>query len=493
MSDDERGNRERWARLRFAVVGPLLAAPPDRGELRVELERLATKIWRHPVTDEPVRFGVSTLERWLSAARHARRDPVGELRRRVRKDAGCQRSVSSRLRLALQAQYKAHPGWSYQLHVDNVAVLVAEDSTLGPLPSYSSIRRYLKAHGLIKQKGRRARNTPGAEQAARRLEQLEVRSYEAEYVHGLWHLDFHHGSRKILTPRGQWVRPILLGVLDDRSRLACHVQWYLEETAEVLVHGLSQAIQKRSLPRALMTDNGAAMLSVEVERGLVDLGILHETTLPYSPYQNAKQEIFWSSVEGRLMAMLEGVAELSLEQLNEATQAWVELEYNRARHSELGCSPLTRYLEGPEVGRPSPTSDELRRAFRAEATRAQRRSDGTIALEGQRFEVPSRLRHLGRVTVRYARWDLRTVDLVDPHNRTVLCALYPLDKARNADGRRRRLDPLPDAPNAADPAPQPPGIAPLLRKLLADYAATGLPPAYVPHETDTDPGKESMP
>jgi hypothetical protein len=176
-----------------------------------------------------------------------------------------------------------------------------------------------------------------------------------------------------------------------------------------------------------------------------------------------------------------------LEQLNEATQAWVELEYNRARHSELGCSPLARYLEGPEVGRPGPTSDELRRAFRTEATRAQRRSDGTITLEGQRFEVPSRLRHLGRVTLRYARWDLRTVDLIDPHNRTVLAALYPLDKARNADGRRRRLDPLPATSNAADPAPQP-GIAPLLRKLLADYAATGLPPAYLPHETDPEEG-----
>jgi transposase InsO family protein len=407
----------------------------------------------------------------------------------VRADAGRQRSLSAGLRLALEQQYQAHPGWSYQLHTDNLAVLVAEDASLGPMPSYSTIRRYLKAHGLIKHKHRRPRGTAGAEAATRRLAELEVRSYEAEYVHGLWHLDFHHGSRKILTSRGEWITPILLGVLDDRSRLACHVQWYLEETAEVLVHGLSQAIQKRALPRALMTDNGPAMLSAEVERGLTELGILHETTLPYSPYQNAKQESFWGTVEGRLVAMLEGVAELSLELLNDATQAWVELEYNRARHSELGCSPLERYLGGPDAGRPSPPSDELRRAFRAEATRTQRRSDGTITIEGRRFEVPSRYRHLGQVTLRYTRWDLRTVDLVDPHTRSVLSALYPLDKARNADGRRRRLDPLPDAPGAAVSPPQP-GIAPLLRKLLADYAATGLPPAYLPHATDTDPDQE---
>ena len=92
-------------------------------------------------------------------------------------------------------------------------------------------------------------------------------------------------------------------MLDDHSRLACHLQWYFEETAETLVHGLSQAIQKRGLPRVLLTDNGGPMLAVETRQGLSDLGIVHETTLPYSPYQNAKQEVFWASVQGRLLAM----------------------------------------------------------------------------------------------------------------------------------------------------------------------------------------------
>ena len=72
--------------------------------------------------------------------------------------------------------------------------------------------------------------------------------------------------------------------MDDHSRLVCHLQWYLGETAEVLVHGLCQALQKRGLPRVLMTDNGAAMKAEEFQAGLHTLGILHETTLPYSPY-----------------------------------------------------------------------------------------------------------------------------------------------------------------------------------------------------------------
>ena len=76
-------------------------------------------------------------------------------------------------------------------------------------------------------------------------------------------------------PARRWRYPLLLGVLDDRSRLCCHLQWYLSEGADDLCHGLSLALLKRSLPRALMTDNGSAILAAETTQGLARLGILH--------------------------------------------------------------------------------------------------------------------------------------------------------------------------------------------------------------------------
>ena len=479
---------ERWAHLRFSVVGPLLAAPPARGELEAALEELAAKSWLHPVSGEPTRFGRSTIERWYAAARRATVDPVGVLRRKVRSDAGQQTAVGEKLQQALLEQYAEHPRWSYALHYGNLAAQVRTDASVGPLPSYASIRRFMKGHGLIKR--RRFPDTPGGRRAAARLEEREVRSYEAEHVHGLWHLDFHHGSKKVLTPAGEWVTPLLLGVLDDRSRLACHVQWYLGETTEHLVHGLAQAFQKRGLPRAVMSDNGGAMLSGEFTQGLARLGIVHQPTLPHSPYQNAKQEVFWAQVEGRLLAMLESVADLTLPVLNEATQAWVEMEYQRTVHSETRQSPLERCLAGPEVGRASPGSNALRLAFTTEEHRTQRRSDGTVTIAGQRFEIPERYRLLTRVALRYASWDLTHVHLVDERTGTVLARLYPLDKVKNADGRRRTL-----TPGLLDPAtlatPPRSGIAPLLRQLMTDYAATGLPPAYLP-QPQADPNPEEV-
>jgi hypothetical protein len=271
-----------------------------------------------------------------------------------------------------------------------------------------------------------------------------------------------------------------VGILDDRSRLCCHLQWYWDETAESLVHGLMQAFQKRGLPRALLTDNGAAMTATETVEGLERLGIVHHTTLPYSPEQNGKQESFWGQIEGRLLPMLEGEPALTLDLLNTATQAWVEHEYHQKEHSEIHETPLERYLRGPTVGRESPSSDALRRAFRTEVTRKQRRSDGTATVEGVRFEVPSAYRTLTVLHLRVARWDLSTVDLVDPRSGRHLATLLPLDKTRNAEGIRRRLTPV-----GVEPTPRG-GIAPHLRALMAEYAATGLPPAYVPKD-DTTP------
>ena len=67
-------------------------------------------------------------------------------------------------------------------------------------------------------------------------------SYEVSRSHALWHADFHHSRTcRVLTASGEWRTPILLSFIDDHSRLGCHLQWYLGETAEIFVHGISQA------------------------------------------------------------------------------------------------------------------------------------------------------------------------------------------------------------------------------------------------------------
>jgi transposase InsO family protein len=469
-------SHERWAHFRFSVIGPLLAAPPARGELQAQLKELATKKWRHPSSGQWISLGRSTIERWYYKAIHGKDGPVEVLKRKIRSDLGTHPALGAKLAQLLAAQYRQHLSWSYQLHFDNLAVLVEQQPQLGPLPSYVSVLRYMKSHGLFKRPRRGPVHSPGAQAAERRYEAREIRSFESEYVNGLWHLDFHHGSRRVLLSTGQWVYPLLLGILDDRSRLCCHAQWYLAEGAEDLVHGLSQAFQKRQLPRSILFDNGSAMLAAETQAGLTRLSILAENTLPFSPYQNGKQETFWGQIEGRLLPMLEGVADLTLAQLNEATLAWIEMEYNRTLHSETGQTPVHRYLNDKDVGRLCPDTEKLQLAFTAEVTRTQRRSDGTVSLEGIRLEIPSRYAHLEKLSLRYACWNLSSVYLCDLKTGAVLCRLYPQDKKKNAEGLR-----APKTPAVSSPEPvAAPSMAPLLQKIMQQYATTGLPPAYLP-------------
>jgi len=295
MAEQTRGNRvqERWGAFRFSVIGQLLAAPPGKGELAPAITELAERTWHHPTTGKPIRFGFSTIERSYYRALKERNDPVGVLRRKLRVDAGRQPAISGAVRRAIIAQYAAHKSWSVRLHHDNLTALAENTPDLQPLPSYATLRRFFKASGFYKRRRVTSRRTEGAERAEARFLDREVRSYEAEYVGGLWHLDAHHGSRTVLTPGGAWETPILFGVLDDRSRLACHLQWYLSESAEIVAHGLTQAFQKRGLPRASLSDNGAAMTAAEVAEGLTRLGVLQQTTLPYTPEAYVAQLIMW--------------------------------------------------------------------------------------------------------------------------------------------------------------------------------------------------------
>jgi hypothetical protein len=189
------------------------------------------------------------------------------------------------------------------------------------------------------------------------------------------------------------------------------------------------------------------------------------------------------------MAMLRRVGDLTLDQLNLYLQAWVEGEYNRRHHSEIGTTPLDRFQNAPDVSRPSPSLEDLRDVFRLQVVRKQRKSDATFTLDATRFELPSRYRHLPHLWLRDARWDLGYVHLVDDRANKLLARVFPLDRSRNYSGERRRLAPSgtgdPHAPATSEELP------PLMKKLLEDYAATGLPPSYLPKNEEGRDGDDN--
>ena len=161
--EDEAPARLRWARLRFSIIGPLLASPPEPGELAGRIDELASKSWKHPTTGEAIRFSAKTIERMYYAARE-RGGPAPRARAQGAQARG---HASERLGGARggarRSQYREHPRWSYQLHHDNLAVLVKEDPSLGPMAGYATVCRFMKDHGLSRASARRRRRGKGGE------------------------------------------------------------------------------------------------------------------------------------------------------------------------------------------------------------------------------------------------------------------------------------------------------------------------------------------
>jgi hypothetical protein len=69
-----------------------------------------TRYGSHPVSGRNVQFAAATIERWYYAARRRHDDPVGALRRAVRKDRG-KISLAAPLAGRLILQHRDHPDW----------------------------------------------------------------------------------------------------------------------------------------------------------------------------------------------------------------------------------------------------------------------------------------------------------------------------------------------------------------------------------------------
>jgi len=67
------------------------------------------------------------------------------------------------------------------------------------------------------------------------------------------------------------------------------------------------------------------MTAAEIQEGLMRLGITDREDAQFFAYMNGKIEVL-GRAEGQLLAMLENVRDLTLEALNEATQAWSEYQ-----------------------------------------------------------------------------------------------------------------------------------------------------------------------
>ena len=306
--------RVRCARLRFQIIGTKLAAPPDDGELRLRLTDLAARACVQ--TPDHRRQVVRILTKSRSRSDGSTQpqgatDPIAILGAQDPwRHAGnaSPRTFPQVLAEAIARLYRDHPRWSFQLHYDKSSPRrsPARTSTSHRCPADATVR----AGTCGRQQGCCVLETSGKyrEGETRGLHATrETRSYEVAHVHGLWHLDFHQGlPRAVLTKAGQWKKPQLLGILDDRSAALLPTcsgtpwtrppnHWCTaSRRPSTNAACLARCSHRQRRRHARRRDRGGARASrhrSSTRRFRIRLSKM------------GKQESFWGQIEGRLLPM----------------------------------------------------------------------------------------------------------------------------------------------------------------------------------------------
>jgi putative transposase len=336
---EDREHREKVALFRFGLISPLInRTDVSRGERERMVREITEKAWEIPGSGRS-RIGRSTLLRWLRDYQESG-GRLESLQPRARRDKGSTRCVRPEMELALVNLRRELPEATLPvlLSVARERGIVEGNKKL----SAASLYRLFQRHGLER---------PQAIAPDRRR-------FEAELPNDLWQSDALHGP-KVLQD-GKQRQSFLFAIIDDQSRLVVFARAYLSERLESFQDCLVEALARRGLPRKLYVDNGAAFRNhtLRYACGRLGIALLHAT--PYMPEGKGKIERLWKTVRMQLFPRLPEI--LSLAELNERLQRWIDEDYHQRVHSSTGQKPLERYLKHVSLLRKAP--ENLREYFR---------------------------------------------------------------------------------------------------------------------------------
>lgn len=407
---------------RFKIIAPLLSLEGPRGTLRREIQRITHRTHEHP-TRGTIRLGYGTVEEWLYIYK---REGLQGLLPRRREDLGKSRRIDDEVSERIDALAKGHP------ELDGPGILAelkAEIEGNKPLPSLSTVYRYLRAHALAERRGP--------------LRQ-DHRAYAFELAGDCWQGDVMYGPALPMKD-GSRRKTYLIAILDDATRVIVHAQFYFEQHLRSLKDCLKQALLKRGIPRRFYFDNGKIFRSRLLLQLAARLAIHLIHTRPYKPQGRAKLERWFGTVRRTFLARVDVQRVEDLEHFNRLLFAWIEGEYHVTVHRGLdGEAPLDRWIKLSEGIRALPRELDLEEIFLEETTRRVAK-DGTLTLGGKVFEAGPAL--IGqRVTVYFDPFDLRRVTVKDREGKKLQA--FPVDLFGN---RRVRRNPEPERQKTEPP------------------------------------------
>ena len=387
----EEERRTQIALFRYALIAPLLGRPLERGEIAAHLKAVAAQHHRIPYS---TRQSLDEETIWRYYARH-KEGGFESLKPQPRADAGKPRRIPEEIVQKAISLRQELPTRS----ANTIIQILRRDPTYPP--NLTLALRTLQ--GILQQRGATREKLSGQSKAFRR--------FERECANALWQGDMLVGPYLPDAERpGKYRRTALFCFIDDYSRLIPYGEFFLEESLPRLERVLKVAILRRGLPQALFVDNGKVYVSTQLAAACATLGIRQIHSTPYTPNTRGKIERFFGTVRSQFLSEVESAKLATLEDLNTSFQAWVELIYHKAIHSETGEAPLERFqrsLTQIAVRQADPT--RLREAFLWRERRSVTRT-ASVSLQGNRYSVDPLLAGQ-QVELRFDPFELAEVEV----------------------------------------------------------------------------------
>jgi len=322
--------KKRIAEFRFGVIHDLVGGRKlPRGEKERLLREKTSSDWEIPYSGRSY-LSRSTILNWVKKYEESGRR-LESLYPEERQDKGKTRALDEETALALVNLRKEFRGATLPVILQKAK----ERGIIAPHLSISPATLY-----------RLFKNQEQEEEAV----PPDRRRFEAELPNDIWQSDSMHGPK--VEVAGKMKQSYLFAFIDDRSRLIPHAEFYLQERLDSYLDALRKALSKRGLPRKLYVDNGPTFRSRQLSHITAELGIALIHSRPYQPEGRGKIERWFKTVRMQFLSTLpEG---LTLEEINDRLQKWIEEVYQVSKHSTTGETPLNRYLKQVHLVRCAP-------------------------------------------------------------------------------------------------------------------------------------------
>lgn len=432
MDDEARRAIAIW---KVTVLGPLVSARLEHGDVRALCMAAASRRWERP-DGRLVELSWRVIEGWHY---DYRRGGLEALMPRRRKDAGTSTIRPEVGELLLRAK-REKPRRSVRRLIKLLER--AHIVRRGEL-SRSGVHRLLQRHGIS---GR-----PGRDGLTK-----ERRAWIAEHAGDLWVGDALHLRAPVLAPDGRLRKAYLLSEIDSTTRYMPHSYVSLSEGAVAHEYGLREAMFTHGRPRGYYVDRGSAYIAHSLRAICAELAI----ALSYAGKGDGAAK---GVIERWHRTWREEVEDelppnpLPLAELNALHWSWLSREYHRREHDTTKRAPLEHWLAEAHHVRALPPGVDLADVFLHRVKR-QVRKDGTVRWRGRLLEVHWSLqgRNKTKVELRFDPSDDEARPRVFIDDK-FYCDTVELDRVRNASRPRHHVhgDPEPDVePTGLDPLRQ---------------------------------------